>query len=458
MVFGSVDPLGRFITLPEYTKAELDQLLRPLVTENSTNVGTGHLLLGTVWHEATHFLQLAGTTFGHFWTRALYAQGAFAARVLRGRTPLFSATPNPRLKLPLAENWPAVVPKEAGVALLGLSLAWLQIDAFLASLLGTHISRIQEVIKLGSKVLPLWLEYGYLDRKNAADSRISVQLSTNQSPDTPTSPGGKAYNLSTIALTELQALLAEQLVLMNLGSTRDPENLHRRADAGGFALPLQLLAMHHGSGHFYSEEYMWTLSALIDLALFAELDPFLVSIWSSHLLWEDIHPAYRYMSACKFSERLGLLDNLSHFEEYQDQICKMAGWLRPREILSKLLPALEQSASTYDQLNAACCRAHLTAPSRLALAHPGSDLGLGSPIVVCKDGILMLETPLGPRQQTERHAYLAVKVYLRREITRQLLFEPKLADLNILKFIGFDLSRFMFEHLAIQPEWLVTAT
>jgi len=461
--FGSFNPIGFFISFPDLERRVMEELMACLVSPDKGGHSRKYsYAAATLTHELVHFHQVCGSPFGQFLTRALYSQANLTRLVCQGlfrdRTP--GGTEH-SIQLPLSQNWSRYLGNAKSFPIRGLVDGWKSVDHLLTALLTESGQQIVELLPTANSALRVVFDFGYLDRNldpSLPTSRDEFPtIATNQEATSVQCPENSTRRLTTDNLLETSARLTEKTVIQEHGTSQQLDELNRLLDLGGLATPLQLFAWHHGVFDEYSERHIATILALIDLALFAPLDPSLGGLWSRHLLWEDLHPAFRYVQAAELTKHTGLLEKDEDYEQFVDLICELALWPKPREIVATLLPVLEQSNSIYDRLSAACLKARLKCPHLFALGDPIEE-GIMVPCIKFKDVLVTVPSPLlASFENPEETSWRLLLKYFVREIARQILFEKTLVSPGDALSIEVDLDELLFGNFGIKRSWIRSA-
>lgn len=419
-LLGRFDPLGYFIYLPDVEKGHLTEALsQPEDFRGSERAKR----VGVLFHEYAHFVQIASTPFGQFWTRSLCAQGGFARLVLKDSVKKYQRV---QLRLPIISYCEEGSRAGEAFALCGIVVGWASIDTLLKGLVSGTPTELHELLPEANRAFRLVIEWGYTDRgvPNPPQHTLPV-VSTNLEADSLSLPETemKLDTLSTSNLLEVHAHIAESRVISQYGTPEDEDDVARRSDTAGHSKVLQVMGAYHDQVIEYTESLVRTTLALIELALFAPLDPHWSAEWSRHLLWEDIHPAYRFVKAASLTQQIGLLESDDNYEAFQNQICRALGWPTPRKIMTDLLPALDQSPSVYDRFAGECFRIRLRTPAVFSFAEP--KLNMPIPLMIYRDGAEWVSLPFYP---DDGHIGPLLTHYLGREMANQMLFNgmPKL--------------------------------
>lgn len=448
-VFGRFNPVGYFVRLNGYSRDEIGELIRHAGVDGTpaSRAGRSFAPLGTFFHESVHCCQIASTPFGQFWIRTLLAQSNFTELNFRG---MFEGRGTPRVSLPLARNWP----RDAGAGTREIFGAmqhlWSMLDTALEMLISDSAVEMELACRLVASSFRYTFELGYFDRGTPALPAGSIPtLVTNLTDGSKSTPAIQGHPLTTSNVLECHARLIEKELLLRLDDVRAAKHVDDLADASADTIALKLLGAWHGMLIEYPAEVVYTLFALSDLALFAPLDPALAGLWSSAMLWEDVHPAYRFAMAAQITREIGFLRDERDFVRYQNEICERAGWHTPGEIIDVLLPALEASPSAYDRLFVACLEGRRERPHVFAF-DVGWSSGFGVPVVIYDDRMIVCDSRLNPQASWEENIGRFTRSYLAREVGRQLLFEDAVAIPEAFDEPGLDLGELLKMHFGIQ--------
>ena len=448
-LLGKFDPLGYFIHLPDVEKGDVAAAFPHSENLQIDRRDTALVRqLATLTHEYAHFVHVSSTPFGHFWTRSLCAQGGLARLTIKA---LVADDRKLRLALPISANHDDR--SKQSTVLRGVVIGWRIIDSLVSSLISDFSSPLQTRLPELDKAFGLVLKFGYTDR-DLPGYRVAhiPQISTNLEADSLTLPEGelKLDALSTVNLLEVHAQMIESMFVREYGTAEDFGDIERRSDAAGHSKVLQVMGIFHHQVIEYSETLISTTMALIDLALFAPLDPAWSAEWSRHLLWEDIHPAYRFVQAARVTAEIGLLESDQDFESFHNEICNRLAWPTPRKIMSDLLPILANSASVYDRFACECFRIRLESPN--AFSFPIPQHGVPIPLIIYKDEAEWISLPFS---MDNNHIGPLLTHYLGHEMANKLLFSNSArltAPANVLEP---DADRVLQEIFHLKPGSLI---
>ena len=448
-LLGKFDPLGYFIHLPDVDKGDV---ARAFPHSENLQVDRGDTALvrqlATLFHEYAHFVHVSSTPFGHFWTRSLCAQGGLARLTIRA---LVANDQNLRIALPISAYHDNTT--EQSTVLRGIVIGWKMIDSLVTSLISDFSSPLHAKLAELDEAFGLVLAFGYTDRGLPEQHAAHVpKISTNLEAGSLTLPEGelKLDTLSTVNLLEVHAEIMESMFVREYGTAEDFGDIERRSDAAGHSKVLQMMGIVHHQVIEYSDSLINTMMALIDLALFAPLDPIWSAEWSRHLLWEDIHPAYRFVQAVRLTAEIGLLERDGDFESFQKEICNRLGWPTPRKIMSDLLPVLAKSASVYDRFACECFRMRLENPNEFSFPIPQSRVPI--PLIIYKDEAEWISLPFAMGND---HIAPLLTHYLGHEMANKMLFSNSArlpAPANVLEP---DADRVLKEIFHLNPESLI---
>ena len=414
-LLGKFDPLGYFIHLPDVEKGDVAAAFLHSEDLQIDPRNTALIRqLATLVHEYAHFVHVSSTPFGHFWTRSLCAHGGFARLTIMA---LVAEEQNLRIALPISANHDDGT--EQSAVLRGVVIGWETIESLVTSLISDFSSPLHAKLAELNKAFGLVLDFGYTDRGLPGPRAHVPTIATNLEAGSLTLPEGelKTDTLSTVNLLEVHAQIMESMFVREFGTAEDFGDIERRAEAAGHSKVLQIMGILHQQVIEYSDTLISTMMALIDLALFAPLDPIWSAEWSRHLLWEDIHPAYRFVQAARVTAEIGLLENDQDFESFQNKICDRLGWPSPRKIMSDLLPVLAKSASVYDRFACECFRIRLENPSAFSFPIPQSKVPV--PLIIYNDEAEWISLPFSI---DDNHIAPLLTHYLGHEMTNKLLF------------------------------------
>jgi hypothetical protein len=435
-VFGWFDPLGFVTRLNGYRQSEIAEIVA-LIDEGKTSSAAGRSYgpFGTLLHEGVHCLQIASTPFGHFWTRALLAQTLFVSLLFRG---LFKAAPGTEIWLPLDRCW-------SGIDTLTRALdvarrRWNDIDDLLGTLVSPAEMPIEDACRVHRSALRAVFDYGYLDRQEQPQLAADAPELASGVAGFNAIPANSLSLISTSNLVEAHARILENQFLRSQEDWAAAELTNQQSDAAKDTIALQVLAMIHDERYEYSTEMIQTVLALVDLALFAPLDPALEPLWSRTLLWEDLHPAYRYLHAANLTKEIGFLARMEDFESYQTEICMRAGWYTPREIIEALRPRLTPPKTPYDRFFLTCLAHRLEQPDAFA-SGAAADAGFIAPITLYDDQIGLNMTRLLPPEPGNETIFRLLEASAVREIARQFLFESTFESPEVVRRCNLDLQK-----------------
>jgi hypothetical protein len=439
-VFGRFDPLGYFIRLNGYCRAEIDELLLLLDQgKTSADVGRSYAPLGTLLHESVHCFQIASTPFGQFWTRALLSQALFVSLTFRQA---FKSRPGISISLPLDNSWLAAVGDDLAGVPANVRRTWREVDELLETMVGSTNVTIEEACRIHGDAFRFVYEFGYVDRTQDKATSSLPEL-TSAVGNLNANPMWDMYPITSGNLLETQARLIESGFLHEQKDSAGFSRLAAQTDASRDGIVLKLLAGYHDEFFEYRPEFVETAVALIDLALFAPIDLALRPLWSRALLWEDIHPAYRFVRAANITREIGFLPSQAHFKSYQETICRHAGWYTPNEVIDALLPRLASPKSPYDRFFGACLKLRMEHPSVFALGLP-LEHGLIPPLVSYDD-----ELVVNPAARIGEDLLRLIEGHSVREIARQLLFEQSIEPPEVLRQTDFDLQKLILANFHV---------
>ena len=446
---GKFDPLGYFIHLPDVEKGDVAEAFSHSENLQIDRRDTALVRqLATLFHEYAHFVHVSSTPFGHFWTRSLCAQGGFARLTIRA---LVAEDQNLRIALPISAHHEDRT--EQSTVLRGIVIGWKMIDSLVTSLISDFSSPLGAKLAELNKAFGLVLDYGYTDRGLPRHRAAHVPtITTNLEAGSLTLPESelKTDTLSTVNLLEVHAQMMESIFVRQYGTPEDFGDVERRSDAAGHSKVLQMMGHLHHQVIEYSDSLISTTMALIDLALFAPLDPIWSAEWSRHLLWEDIHPAYRFIQSARLTAEIGLLESDQDFESFQNKISELLGWPTPRKIMSDLLPILAKSASVYDRFACECFRIRLQNPNAFSFPIPQSRVPI--PLIIYKDEAEWISLPFSLDSD---HVAPLLTHYLGHEMANKLLFSNSARLTAPASVLEPDADRVLEEIFHLKPGSLI---
>jgi tetratricopeptide (TPR) repeat protein len=459
---GSFDPLGYFIHLPNFDSAAIDAFAstaRDLDPDSGTLAealekrGTDSTYLrvfSTIAHETVHFYQVAGTPFGQFWTHLLQAQSLAVEALLKPKPEPLAESDRPvELSLPLASHI-HLLPggREALDRVLEI---WHCLDKAQKDLIDKSPNDMSAVLDTINQALLLTYSLGYWDERNLLVKGLAdeIPIVISELPSAARAYPEIMGGLTTRNILEAQARLLELRALGTVGAFELADEVMREGDSSNESAVLRLMGAIHGVKFQYSPEQLTTVAALIDLALFVPLDPGCTRLWSKCQLWEDIHPAHRYVSAVQATEKLGLLEKMEDYDRYLESVCDVAGWLRPQEILSATLPVLEKGGSIYDRFAVALLRLRSEHPGVIA-ASAFEHIGLfPPPMIVYKSSVKVMDSEQNPDLTSQASLSKLIENHFKRELARQILMEKGIRAPDLALTLGSRLDVFLRSRLGV---------
>jgi hypothetical protein len=443
---GSFDPLGYFTTLSFGSKDDV----RDAVEQAFSSERASATSLGTIVHESAHFLQVAGTPFGMFMSRSLMAQGMGVQLMLSQVSSSRAPPVRPSVRMPLLDAVEGLEGRLRENAQGALEI-WLKLEVMRTALLGETSEPLTSVVARSSEALACCFDIGYVDRMHgqfASAKELGMpEVVTNLHDSLCPYPVVHGESVTTMNLLEAHARLLERTCLAMHGTEDDLARLDRQGEVSRDSVVLKLMGMHHEESSFeYSEPLLLSVQALLELALYVPLDRSLHDLWSSCFLWEDISPAYRYVRAAELTKDVGLLTDVSEYDDFQDAICRAAGWLRPREIVTRLLDRLSGSPSPYDRVSAVCLRVRCEDPSYFMFgcySHPE----LVAPLVLFPNQFDRVKDAIVTEGETQKLLFH----YLMHEYARQILFEDRIVNPAPARLLGIDPETFVGNCFGITP-------
>jgi tetratricopeptide (TPR) repeat protein len=459
---GAFDPLGYFIYLPNFDFADVEAFLsitRDLdpgsdtLAEALEKIGTDSTYLralSTISHEAVHFYQVAGTPFGQFWTHLLQAQSLAVEALVKPKPgPLRESDRPLELSLPLASNTHGLPGGQE--ALDRVLEIWQCLDKAQKDLIDQSPDNMSAVLNTINDALLFTYSLGYWDERNLLVQGLhdEVPLVISELPSTARAYPEVMGGLTTRDILEAQARLLELRALGSVGAFELADQVMREGDSTNQSTVLKVMGAIQGVRFQYPVELLTTVSALIDLALFVPFDPACRRLWSKCQLWEDIHPAHRYVRAVRASEKLGLLEKMEDYDRYLEEVCNVAGWLRPQEILSATLPALDKGGSIYDRFAAALLRIRNEHPGVIA-ASAFEHIGLfPPPMIVYKSSVKGMESKQNPDLTSQASVAMLINNYFKRELARQILMEKEITAPDLALTLGWKLDVFLRTRMGV---------
>ena len=459
---GAFDPLGYFIHLPNFDLADVEAFLSIATNLDSGSdtlaqalekIGTDSTylrVLSTIAHETVHFYQVAGTPFGQFWTHLLQAQSLAAEALLKPKPGSLSESDRPlELSLPLASNTHCL--PGGRKALDRVLEIWHCLDRAQKDLIDQSPDDMSAVLDTINEALLLTYSLGYPDERNLLVKGFAdeIPLVISELPSAARAYPEIMGGLTTRNILEAQARLLELRALGTVGAFELADQVMREGNSSNESVVLQLMGAIHGVRFQYSVELLTTVSALIDLALFVPFDPGCRRLWSKGQLWEAIHPAHRYVSAVQATGKLGLLEKMEDYDRYLEEVCNIAGWLRPQEILSATLPALDKGGSIYDSFAAALLRLRNEYPGVIATS-AFEHIGLfPPPMIVYKSSVKGIESKQNPDLSSKASDIMLIDNYFKRELARQILMEKEITAPALALTLGWKLDVFLRTRLGV---------